>query len=155
MSGKFLGITQSVKILVILNIDGYMLTSSGFAFIHLRYILICIDSSKMIGNSPTSTGYFSNSTSTYVTNHRFFRGPSASKTNRLYVDVFWFSFVNKGTIYCIGFFRMTNNLCKILHLNLWERGGGAGVGLFIPRTNYTDFVVQCHVPYFEAYARLH
>ena len=34
-----LGHSQLVKILVILNSAGYMLTSSGFAFIHLRYIL--------------------------------------------------------------------------------------------------------------------
>ena len=34
------GHIESVKILVILNSTGYMLTSSGFdAFIHLRYIL--------------------------------------------------------------------------------------------------------------------
>ena len=37
-SGRF-GEAQSVNILVILNPTGYMLTSSGFAFIHLRYIL--------------------------------------------------------------------------------------------------------------------
>ena len=36
-----------VKILVILNPIGYMLTSFGFAFIHLVY---SIDSSKTIGN---------------------------------------------------------------------------------------------------------
>ena len=42
---------QSVKILVILNPTGYMLTSSGFAaFIHLRYILQI--PSKMIGKFP-------------------------------------------------------------------------------------------------------
>ena len=34
------GHIESVKILVILNPTGYMLTSSGFdAFIHLRYVL--------------------------------------------------------------------------------------------------------------------
>ena len=33
------GHIESVKILVILNPTGYMLTSSGFAFIRVRYIL--------------------------------------------------------------------------------------------------------------------
>ena len=46
---KVLGHIESVKILVILNPTGYMLTSSGFAFIHLRYP---IDSSKMIVTFP-------------------------------------------------------------------------------------------------------
>ena len=32
-------VLSSVKILVILNPSGYMLTSSGFAFRYLRYIL--------------------------------------------------------------------------------------------------------------------
>ena len=47
-----LGHTESVKILVILNPAGYMLTSSsGFAFIHLRY------SSKTIRNSPKVSNF--------------------------------------------------------------------------------------------------
>jgi hypothetical protein len=38
--GKFLGIyIESVKILVILNLASYMLTSSCFAFIHWGYIM--------------------------------------------------------------------------------------------------------------------
>ena len=41
------GHVESVKILVILNPAGYMLTSSGFAFIQLGY---SIDSSKLMGN---------------------------------------------------------------------------------------------------------
>ena len=39
-----------VNILAILNTSGYMLTSSNFAFIHLRYILI--DASNMIDKFP-------------------------------------------------------------------------------------------------------
>ena len=38
---EVLGHVESVKILVILNLTGYMFTSSGFdAFIHLRYIIL-------------------------------------------------------------------------------------------------------------------
>ena len=37
--GKFFGHIESVKILVILNPTAYMLTSSAFAYIDVRYIL--------------------------------------------------------------------------------------------------------------------
>ena len=45
---------QSVKILVILNPTGYMLTSSGFAYSSEVY---STDSSKMIGNSPEVSNF--------------------------------------------------------------------------------------------------
>ena len=51
------GHIESVKIHVILNPAGSMLTSSsGFAIIHARYIP-SIDSSNMIGNSPEFSNF--------------------------------------------------------------------------------------------------
>ena len=59
---------------MVLNPAGYMLTSSGFAFIHSRYILIdSLKRSAILLKVPTSTVYFSNSTGSYVTNRRFFK----------------------------------------------------------------------------------
>jgi len=59
--------------LVILNSTGYMLTSSGFALIHLRYILLEIPLKRLVivRKSPTLTAYFSNSTGSSITNRRF------------------------------------------------------------------------------------
>ena len=55
-----------------------MLTSSGFAFIHLRYILkIPLNWSVILPKSPTSTHYPSDSTSSSVTNHLFSLSPDS------------------------------------------------------------------------------
>ena len=49
-----------------------MLASSGFAFVHLRYILsIPLKYSVILLKSPTSTGNFSNSTGSPVTKRQF------------------------------------------------------------------------------------
>ena len=68
------GHIESVKIIVILNPTGYMLTSSGFdAFINLRYILwIPLKWRVILQKSWTSTGYSLNSTGSSATNRRFF-----------------------------------------------------------------------------------
>ena len=67
------GLIQSVNILVILNLTGYMLTIFRFGFIHLRCILQ-IPSKRSVHflKSWTSTDYFSNSTGSSATNRRFF-----------------------------------------------------------------------------------
>ena len=69
-------ISGVVQFLVILNLAGYMVTSCGFdAFIHLRYILyIHLKWSVILRKSPTSNGYFSNSTGSSVMNRRSFLG---------------------------------------------------------------------------------
>ena len=72
MPGKIFGHSESVKILVILNPTGYMLTSSGFPLIHFRSIpLILLKWWVILFKSRTSTGYFSNLTGSSVTNRRF------------------------------------------------------------------------------------
>ena len=68
------GHIESVKILVILNPTGYMLTSSSSAaFIHWRYVLyIPLKWTVNFPKSWTLTGHFSNSTGSSATHRRFF-----------------------------------------------------------------------------------
>ena len=63
LSQEVFGHLESVKILVILNPSGYMLTFSDFAaFMHLRYGILYGFLYVVLLNSRTSTGCFSNST---------------------------------------------------------------------------------------------
>ena len=64
---------QLVKITMILNQTGYMLTSSGFSFIHLKHNLqISLKRLAILLKFRTSTGhYFSNSTGSSTTNRWF------------------------------------------------------------------------------------
>ena len=70
---------------MILNPAGYMLASSGFAFIHLRYIFpyIPLKWSVILLKSRTSTTYFSYSTGSSVTNRRFFHNPTVAQLNTI------------------------------------------------------------------------
>ena len=65
---------ESVKVLVILNPNQLHVDIFRFGF-HLLEVYFFIDSSKMISNSPEVSNFnrfFSNSTSSLATNHRFF-----------------------------------------------------------------------------------
>ena len=71
--GSFWAYRVGQRSIVILNLTGYMLTSSGFPFSYFRYILyIPLRWPVSFLKSWTSTGYFSNSTGSSATNHRIF-----------------------------------------------------------------------------------
>ena len=61
------------EILVIASPTSYMLTSSGFPLLNSSYFLESpLEWYAIFLQPPTSTGYFSNSTGSSITNNRFF-----------------------------------------------------------------------------------
>ena len=104
------------------NPTGYMLTSSSFAFIHLRYILwIPLNWSVILLKSPTSTGDSSNSTSSSVSNHQFTLSPALDLPEQVHdtcwlmasQEAWWSNSINPWLEKSIHSRQCSNTLCPV------------------------------------------